>query len=1727
MGQISKRNKLIYLLTLIVLLCTSIVMLSSSLNNAKAITISEANNIKIKSALTMVKKDDETGSYKWALMFKAEFDKASYDVITNNGKDAVRFGMLIGPSHLLDDSVVDYDSAISKTFRAFSHIGTESALDVGVQKVDFGFNPTDESVFSYYAGIVYDEQVLGGHNLKEIANVELAAIPFYSKAGVTVAIMDNVKTCIPKYALAESYVIEQGLGIDNMPIEAVNKYVGNITHNYGEYYICQSTNRLMGTTKENGVLEQINKTIGENSKVYIGTKECPEFFNTSKLDNDFINQLNSKDSNCGFIIYNEDGTVESYSVKVARRVISRFFSNETTSLLNDYFVDANTNRSIFYMSSDTTNTYDGLYVLGNNIKAQTQSNQERAIDSANISDGYQCQEGYGFIGTFDGRGKIINFNKPESGVYPNNGGIFGGMNGTTIKNVAFTNIHANLKTSSVFTNYATNCKFENVFIDIISVSDFAKPNNFNNGILFKTATNSSFNNVIVRADFVDYNYYEDVLSTKYTQGSSNNKGSGNQFGGLFTATDKVFDNVSANNFFSIGSNPIIVTLDMNEYSSEPSLNVYMSVTENPKYYDNGRIKDCTQYLENGELSLYSEEQFIGSGYEDKVADAFMYARYYLECKYGKEEVASQINNGQKIKILFAQKQGVYDMASTAEFNEYVKANSHITYEFDARYWNVNVSTGEISWKAIEHEYQAVVTNPTCTQEGYTTYTCKECDDSYVADYVEKLGHNYNQPTYTWNGDYSQVTAERVCLRNPQHVESETVNSVYSMIYDSDYENTGLAKYTAMFNNPIFATQIYEVIIPIKIRPATITSVQGGSIDGTNLLLVINENISTINLSQIIIGTSDTIWELYSDSACQQLIDKTQVNIAFGNNLYYLKAQSLDGLTTRTYLLNVHKVNNVTVSYYNGNQLLKSETIKSNSEYTVNCDYAVVGYTIKWLDREGVEKTTFVVLEDISLYASPVINQYSIVFDSNGGTQVPTITQDYNTAVIEPTQPTKAGFRFDGWYEGQTKYTFDKIEPRQVNLTAKWIANTFSITFNSLGGSSVQTITGECGTSIVAPQSPVKEGYSFRGWYRVGSVLAYEFDKIEAKNITLYAKWEINQYSINFDSDGGSEVESIIQDYLTEVSAPANPTKAGYEFIGWFEGDVEYVFNTIEAREVNLIAKWRSVEHTIKFRSNGGSSVNNITARYGVDIVEPTQPTKQFYNFVGWFEVGSDTAYVFDKMEDRDIILYAKWAVIDELTPFEFKINGAECILVKVKDKAITNIAIPNNVYSVSADLFKECSELISVQISASVTNIADNAFDKCAKLQTIIVDSQNAYYQSIDGVLYNKVASILIYYPMASQSSSFVVPNSVEKLADNSIYNCSALTSITLGASVKTLGKNVLLECNKLQTIGVNSSNNYFASTDGVLYSKNYRILYKYPVAKQQQTFQVPNSVCQVASCGFYKCVNLQSVTCNINSSQLLSIGESAFYGCQNLVTIDLPLSLETISKNAFMNCYSLSSVTLRECLATIEQDSFSWCTNLMSVTILESETALLINKYAFSNCYKLMEVYMGRTPEFNGTTSSNVTPTLISCSKNVYTSLDTQSKLINDNDFIIYVDGNERTLVGYAGIETDLILPEDITGIYQYAFFNNDTITSVTIPAGIKTIKYETFYSCNNLETVIFSGNEIENIGYQAFAYCKKLETIEYNGDINSWNDIQKYSYWDDCSGKYIVYCTDANVEK
>ncbi len=139
---------------------------------------------------------------------------------------------------------------------------------------------------------------------------------------------------------------------------------------------------------------------------------------------------------------------------------------------------------------------------------------------------------------------------------------------------------------------------------------------------------------------------------------------------------------------------------------------------------------------------------------------------------------------------------------------------------------------------------------------------------------------------------------------------------------------------------------------------------------------------------------------------------------------------------------------------------------------------------------------------------------------------------------------------------------------------------FTINFDSNGGSEVSSIKTDGTSSITLPNDPIKDGYSFAGWYWDNSTFRDLFtvnsllERGISGNLTVYAKWIINQYTITFNSNGGSSVSSITQDYDTLVIAPANPTKLGYTFSGWSQP----VPIKMPAEDITLYAKWNIITY---------------------------------------------------------------------------------------------------------------------------------------------------------------------------------------------------------------------------------------------------------------------------------------------------------------------------------------------------------------------------------------------------------------------------------------------------------------------------------------------------------------------------------------------------------------------
>ena len=258
---------------------------------------------------------------------------------------------------------------------------------------------------------------------------------------------------------------------------------------------------------------------------------------------------------------------------------------------------------------------------------------------------------------------------------------------------------------------------------------------------------------------------------------------------------------------------------------------------------------------------------------------------------------------------------------------------------------------------------------------------------------------------------------------------------------------------------------------------------------------------------------------------------------------------------------VWNTNKYTITFdTNGGSEIAPITQDYGTEITAPDNPTRKGYTFKGWDKE-IPKT--MPAENITVKAQWEINQYTITFDTNGGSEIAPITQDYGTEITAPDNPTRKGYTFKGWYKEIPK----TMPAENITVKAQWEINQYTITFDTNGGSEIAPITQDYGTEITAPANPTRKGYTFKGWDK-------EIPKtMPAENITVKAQWKINQYTITFDTNGGSDIAPITQDYGTEITAPDNPTRKGYTFKGW---DKE-IPETMPAENITITARWKDTE----------------------------------------------------------------------------------------------------------------------------------------------------------------------------------------------------------------------------------------------------------------------------------------------------------------------------------------------------------------------------------------------------------------------------------------------------------------------------------------------------------------------------------------------------------------------
>ena len=327
--------------------------------------------------------------------------------------------------------------------------------------------------------------------------------------------------------------------------------------------------------------------------------------------------------------------------------------------------------------------------------------------------------------------------------------------------------------------------------------------------------------------------------------------------------------------------------------------------------------------------------------------------------------------------------------------------------------------------------------------------------------------------------------------------------------------------------------------------------------------------------------------------------------------------------------------------------------------TLPTDVTRTGYTFKgWYDNENLTGSPVTAIGGAEMgnkeyWAKWEINQYTITFDTNGGSEIAPITQDYGTEITTPDNPTRKGYTFKGW----DKEIPETMPAENITVKAQWEINQYTITFDTNGGSEIAPITQDYGTEITAPDNPTRKGYTFKGWDKEIP------ETMPAENMTVKAQWEINQYTITFDTNGGSEIAPITQDYGTEITAPDKPTRKGYTFKGW---DKE-IPETMPAENITITARWKDTE-----KPTG-------------EIIIGTNKWNEFLNKLTFGIFFKDTQEVTINAVDNSGVVFVSYLVTDkELSeaelnslvfrayeePFSIDPNGEYIVYVMLVDENI-------------------------------------------------------------------------------------------------------------------------------------------------------------------------------------------------------------------------------------------------------------------------------------------------------------------------------------------------------------------------------------------------------------------------------------------------------------------------
>lgn len=338
----------------------------------------------------------------------------------------------------------------------------------------------------------------------------------------------------------------------------------------------------------------------------------------------------------------------------------------------------------------------------------------------------------------------------------------------------------------------------------------------------------------------------------------------------------------------------------------------------------------------------------------------------------------------------------------------------------------------------------------------------------------------------------------------------------------------------------------------------------------------------------------------------------------------------------------------------GNGLI---TLDGNTGSLAKTGYTFAGWATTANQTTGTTGS-YNLTSNTTLYPAFTINTYNVTYNEQGGSTVSDGTFTHGGSLTYPADPTRSGYTFLGWFaasSGGAARTASSVaaDNASVTLHAQWSANTYNVTYDEHGGSTVSDISYVFGNTFAYPTAPSKTGHTFMGWFDAvsgGSSLSISTVYGRAADSALHAQWNPNTYNITYDEHGGSTVSDDMLVYGTPLSFPIPPTKTGHTFLGWFDassGGSALTETSVASRVVDstLHAQWSANTYSVAYDEHGGSSVSDGSYVYGNTLVFPSAPSRAGYSFAGWFanaSGGSQLTAAGVSAGTSNVTLHAQW-----------------------------------------------------------------------------------------------------------------------------------------------------------------------------------------------------------------------------------------------------------------------------------------------------------------------------------------------------------------------------------------------------------------------------------------------------------------------------------------------------